>query len=95
MNYHTPYHTFQKIINSYNKKHHDDKLPLIPLHGLRHTNATLMLANHSDLASVSARLGHSQTSTTLNVYTHAIQTAEQKTGQMLEDLLTSHSSETN
>ena len=89
MNYHTPYHTFQKIIKSYNSTHPDDPLPLIPLHGLRHTNATLMLSNSSDLASVAARLGHSQTSTTLNTYIHVVQGDEHQTSQMLEDLLTS------
>ena len=91
MNYHTPYHTFQKILKRYNKEHPEHPLPMIPLHGLRHTNATLMLANHSDLASVAARLGHSQTSTTLNTYTHAVKSAERETGQLLEKLLTSHS----
>ena len=45
-------------------------LPKITLHGLRHTFATQLLAAGVPLAVVSAWLGHSQRSTTLNIYTH-------------------------
>lgn len=39
------------------------------VHSLRHSYASLMI-NHLPLASLSKRIGHSQISTTLNVYTH-------------------------
>lgn len=38
--------------------------------GLRHTNTTLMIATGADIRSISYRLGHSNTSTTLNIYSH-------------------------
>lgn len=38
--------------------------------GLRHTNTTLMIATSADIRSISCRLGHSNTSTTLNIYSH-------------------------
>lgn len=40
-------------------------------HDLRHTYATLALASGVDIAGISANLGHSQISTTLNMYSNA------------------------
>ncbi|HNX15628.1 MAG TPA: tyrosine-type recombinase/integrase [Oscillospiraceae bacterium] len=62
-------------------------LPNIHLHSLRHTNATLMIASGIDIRTVSRRLGHAQTSTTMNIYTHAIQSADAKAADKLEDML--------
>ena len=48
-------------------------LPLaVRFHDLRHTAATLMLANGVDIPTAAAILGHSQNSTTLNIYAHAV-----------------------
>ncbi len=41
------------------------------VHSLRHTAASLMIAGGTDVATVASILGHSQPSTTLNIYTHA------------------------
>jgi integrase len=41
-------------------------------HDLRHTVATLMLANGVDFPTVAAILGHSRNSTTLDIYAHAV-----------------------
>ena len=41
-------------------------------HILRHSSASLMIADGTDIRTVAARLGHSQTSTTLNIYAHSI-----------------------
>lgn len=41
------------------------------VHSLRHTNASLLIANGTDVATVSSLLGHAQVSTTLDIYTHA------------------------
>ena len=42
------------------------------LHALRHSHASLLLANGVDLATVSERLGHSSVRTTADIYSHAI-----------------------
>ena len=45
-------------------------LPLISVHGLRHTFASMLNSEGIDIARISAELGHSNITTTLNVYTH-------------------------
>lgn len=62
-------------------------LPAITLHSLRHTNATLLIASGTDIKTVSKRLGHSNTATTGNIYTHAIKTADEMAAESLQDML--------
>ena len=71
----TPYNKFKSIIRCYNAHiiKEEEKLPEISLHGLRHTSATLMISQNVDIRTVSNRLGHAQTSTTLDIYSHALQ----------------------
>lgn len=75
-----------KILKRYNAAH-EDQLPVIPFHGLRHTSATLLIAAKQDVRSVSSRLGHAQTSTTMNIYAHALQEADQRAANALETML--------
>lgn len=46
-------------------------LPPLPFHGLRHTAATILLGNGMSALGTSRLLGHSQPSTTSNLYGHA------------------------
>ena len=62
-------------------------LPVINFHGLRHTNASLLVAQNIDIAIISARLGHAQISTTLNFYVHPLLSHNRKAGYALENLL--------
>ena len=59
-------------------------LPQISIHSLRHTNITLLLAAGIPLKTVSYRAGHAQTSTTANIYSHAIRTADEKAAEVLQ-----------
>lgn len=86
MNYSSPYQAFHDSIIRYNECH-TEQLPVIPLHGLRHTSATLLIANNQDIRSVSARLGHAETSTTLNIYTHFLESTDKKSADILENVL--------
>lgn len=90
MNYSTPRHAFHQVLEQYNKDHPKEPLPLIPFHGLRHTSATLLIADRQDIRSVAARLGHSQTSTTLNIYAHALKESDQKAADSLATMLKKH-----
>ena len=48
------------------------EIPHKKFHALRHTHATLLLANQVPILEVAKRLGHSKASHTLNLYGHAI-----------------------
>lgn len=52
-------------------------LPHVTLHGLRHTYASMLHSEGVDMAMISAELGHSNLSTTMNIYTHRFQTPTQ------------------
>ena len=62
-------------------------LPAVHFHSLRHTNASLLIAAHAPITTVSARLGHAQTSTTLNIYADAIQSADAAAADALEGVI--------
>jgi len=61
-------------------------LPDIHYHNLRHTAATLLIAGGVDIATVSKRLGHADRTTTLNIYTHAIKSADKAAAYKLQDI---------
>ena len=54
----------------YMKKIEEIGLPRLKFHGLRHTFATQLIASKADVKTVSAILGHSDITTTLNTYVH-------------------------
>lgn len=54
------------------------KLPIISVHGLRHTHASLLLFAGVSIASVARRLGHASMTTTQKTYLHIIQELENK-----------------
>lgn len=51
-------------------------VPVISIHGLRHTHASLLLFAGVSVASVSRRLGHATMTTTQNTYLHVIRELE-------------------
>ena len=63
-------HVMKRIVDRYNDTH-EDKLPAITPHVLRHTFCTEMANNGIDLKSLQYLMGHSDAGVTLNVYTHA------------------------
>lgn len=83
-NFGAPIHpdTVSKWMAKHREKHN---LPYITLRGARHTNATLLIFNNIDIATVSRNLGHSRISTTLDTYTHAIVEAGQANVASLMD----------
>ena len=88
MNYSTPYQALQDALRRYNtERPPEDQLPMIPFHGLRHTAATLLIAAGVDVKTISARLGHALTSTTMNIYVHALKESDRKAADAISSLL--------
>lgn len=56
-------------------------------HALRHTMATISIANGADVVSISKKLGHSNTALTLNVYSHANEEAQQRANDILAEAI--------
>ena len=71
---------FTKLGKTYN-------IPHFHPHALRHTMATIIIANGADIVSVSKKLGHSNTSITLNVYSHANEEAQRRANEILENAI--------
>lgn len=63
-------------------------LPNVTFHALRHSSASLLIVGGADVKTVSRRLGHAQTSTTLNIYSHATKSADERASETLETMLT-------
>ena len=57
------------------------------VHSLRHSNASLLIANGADVATVAGLLGHSQPSTTLDIYTHAFDKNKNTASQAMQSSL--------
>ena len=62
-------------------------LPFMSIHSFRHLNASLLINSGADVKTVSAALGHSQTSTTLDIYTHSFAEAQAKASEAVADAL--------
>lgn len=72
-------------------------LPKVTVHSLRHTYASLMIADGIPLIVISKQLGHAQASTTNNIYAHVIASAEAKAAAVFdrfEDLVSQESEDT-
>lgn len=67
--------TVNDILERHCKK---SEIPVISVHGLRHTHASLLLFAGVSIASVAQRLGHSSMTTTQKTYLHIIQELENK-----------------
>ena len=61
-------------------------LPHINPHAFRHSMASVLYYNGMDSVSISARLGHTQVSTTSDIYAHVIEQADHRSAEILENL---------
>lgn len=72
---------FNLILKKYN-------LPKeLTVHSLRHTNASLLISQNVDVRTVASLLGHSQPSTTLDIYSHAFDKNKKEAQEKLKDIL--------
>lgn len=77
----TPYHWLKRHCEATGQR-------FLGVHAFRHLNASLLINAGADVTLVSKSLGHSQVSTTLNIYSHSFQEAQAKASEAVADLLT-------
>jgi integrase len=61
-------------------------VPVINLHGLRHTFASILLLQRRPVTQVAKLLGHKDPSITITVYSHWFDDAEDKNREAMADL---------
>jgi len=61
-------------------------LPPIPFHGLRHTAASLLIAEGVPAKNISSRLGHANISTTFDIYGHAFKSVDREIADKLDHI---------
>ena len=68
---------FNSIVNDYLKiLCEKSEIPIISIHSLRHTHASILIYAGVSVASIAKRLGHSSVTTTQETYLHIIQELE-------------------
>ena len=97
MGHTTPYQYFTKHLHRYNEwvQNNPDKaksegleeLPIIPLHGLRHSCATLLNYLEINIIEISKTLGHSTCSTTMNIYAHSFEEQQEEVATKVNEFL--------
>ncbi|MCH5257021.1 MAG: site-specific integrase [Lachnospiraceae bacterium] len=90
----TPYQFFKRHLKRYNKWVQENPidakesgfevLPIIPLHGLRHSCATLLNYLDVNIIDIANILGHAQSSTTMNIYAHSFEEQKKEATNKLE-----------
>ena len=75
-----------KRITDKNRKT-DPDFPHINPHAFRHTVASILLANGTDIVTVSKQLGHASVNTTENFYSHIIEENKAKATECIADVL--------
>lgn len=82
----TPTAKFKKILTAYNAAvPAEKKLPVIRLHDLRHTSASILIASGVNIETVAKRLGHSKASFTIDIYGHALESMDDVASKVLEE----------
>jgi len=77
---------YSNMVNRYYKKALKAAgIPQIRFHDLRHTYASLLLAQGENIKYVQNQLGHSSPTVTLNVYAHLMKKENQEAACRLED----------
>jgi integrase len=62
-------------------------LPELRLHDLRHFQATMLLKAGVPVKNVSARIGHRDAATTLNIYAHKLEDVDHESAELIGRLL--------
>lgn len=80
MNNNSPYLWFHRFCEKNNMRFCD-------IHSFRHVHASILIQSGIDVATVSADLGHTNSGTTLGIYTHEFQEAQARTSDIIANAL--------
>jgi len=83
----TPWHP-DRISKMFTRLVSETGLPQIPVHSLRHTSASLALANGVPLKVVQERLGHSSIAITADVYSHVTEGMDREAASAIANAMT-------
>jgi len=82
------YRVFNSLVNDYLKTLCEKAaVPVISVHGLRHTHASLLIFAGVSIASIAKRLGHSSVTTTQETYLHIIKELENQDNDKITQYL--------
>jgi len=76
--------TANQVLNGFCERH---GFPHVHPHTFRHTAASILLSNGIDVLTVSKMLGHADTSTTLDIYGHAIEESKRKAAECIAETI--------
>lgn len=62
-------------------------LPVITVHGLRHSHASLLINNKTDITAIADRLGHSSPVITSQVYTHLFDDRRKEVAEQIQNII--------
>lgn len=79
--------TTNYLDSQYKKLLVKNNLPIVRFHDLRHTNSTLLLEQCISPEAVAARLGHSSTSITMDIYAHTTHAMQENCADVLSKTL--------
>ena len=78
---------FKRVQRHYRAAHPYRDLPILTVHELRHTHASLLFEAGQSVKVVQERLGHASAQVTLNTYAHLLHDAQSRAAAALDDLL--------
>ncbi len=97
MGHTTTYQHFMRHLKRYNQWVTDhpnearesgmERLPLIPLHGLRHSCATLLNYLEVNIVDIAKYMGHANCSTTMNIYAHSFEARKYAAQKKLNEFM--------
>ena len=65
----------------------DIEIPIISFHALRHTHASVLLAEGVSIHTISSRLGHADVGVTQSTYAHVLDDLQSKDDQIMMSAL--------
>jgi integrase len=74
------YRTFKEICKRLD-------LPIIRIHDLRHSHATMLIAQNVNPKIISERLGHNDIGVTLNIYSHVLPSMQKEVADRIDQIL--------